>query len=329
VGVLGISGRADRGSAARHLLRRFGDRSGGVADTHRRRRAANPYIEVYTQRPHGSEGESYSQADGGRGSSMSEAHRGSTSTGPSTHRLRTGLLALGGTIAFLLVIFLIWALTPYRADDVALEAMRSGGGITVVTTGEGIVFSPDDAPETGLVLYPGGRVEAAAYAPLARLIAGEGYLVVVQPMPLNLAVFGIGRAERAFDAFPAIDTWVVGGHSLGGSMAAEFAARRSERVSGLLFLASYPASSTDLSTTELSVLSVRGANDGLVTEADVEDAQVRLPSPSKVFVIDGGNHAGFGSYGEQSGDGPSTLPDGAQALITAGVVAELLATVSE
>jgi hypothetical protein len=248
---------------------------------------------------------------------------------PRVRWLRWLLIAGGAVLTLSIAAFLIWALTPYRADETALEAMRSGGGVMVTETPEGIVFMPDSSPTAGLVLYPGGRVEAEAYAPVARLIAEEGYLVVIEPMPLNLAVFGIGRAQRALDAFPEIDAWAVGGHSLGGTMAAEFAAREPDSISGLVFLASYPASSTDLSDAAISVLSLRGTNDGLVTEQDVKDAQLLLPSRSESITIDGGNHAGFGSYGEQAGDGGSTLPKGAQASITADAVANLLATLAE
>jgi hypothetical protein len=248
---------------------------------------------------------------------------------PRVRWLRWLFIAGGAVLALAIAVFIVWALTPYRADETALEAMRSGGGVMVTEAREGIVFMPDTNPTTALVLYPGGRVEAEAYAPLARLIAEEGYLVVIEPMPLYLAVFGIGRAQRALDAFPEIDSWAVGGHSLGGTMAAEFAAREPDSISGLVFLASYPASSTDLSDAALSVLSLRGTNDGLVTEQDVEDAQLLLPPRSELITIDGGNHAGFGSYGKQAGDGGSTLPEGAQASITADAVAKLLATLTE
>ena len=259
---------------------------------------------------------------------MSTAHTNSSTT-TRWHRLRYLLAAACILLLLAAAAFLIWALTPSRADEVALEAMRSGAGVTVAEGREGIVFMPATMPDAGIVLYPGGRVEAAAYAPLARLIAEEGFLVIVQPMPLNLAVFGIGRAQQAIETFPAIDAWAVGGHSLGGSMAAEFAAREPDQVDGLVLLASYPASSIDLTDSGIDVISVWGSNDGLVTEEDVEDSRLRLPASAEMLVIDGGNHAGFGSYGAQSGDGESTLAGSAQASVTARAIAGLLARLSE
>jgi hypothetical protein len=251
-----------------------------------------------------------------------------TRTGWRAHPLRTALVAVAAVVLLAVAGFVVWALTPYRADDAALEAMASGGGLTVTEQAEGIVFAPDRDTSAGLVFYPGGRVEAAAYAPLARSVAEQGYLVVIQPMPLNLAVFGIGSAAEAFDAHPDIAAWAVGGHSLGGAMAAEFTVREPGSVSALVLLAAYPASS-DLSGEDLSALTMRGSEDGLVSIDEIEEGQLKLPPRSVFDEIDGGNHAGFGSYGEQSGDGPSALPPGAQAQIAAEAIGELLATISE
>lgn len=244
------------------------------------------------------------------------------------HPVRTAL----GVIAVVLVVavagFVVWALTPYRADDAALAAMESRDGMVVTETAEGIVFDPGGEPTTGLVLYPGGRVEAKAYAPLARAVAEQGYLVVVQPMPLNLAVFGSGRAADAIEAYPRVTTWAVGGHSLGGAMACEFAAREPGSVDGLVLLAAYPASS-DLSGASLAALTMRGTEDGLVSMDEIDTGQSMLPPGSVFTEIEGGNHAGFGSYGPQRGDGPSSLPEGEQARLAAEAVGALLTGLTE
>lgn len=259
---------------------------------------------------------------------MSDRGGSGTSTGWRAHPLRTALIVGAVLIGLAATAFLVWALTPYRADQAALDAMSSGGGVTVSVESEGVVFMPDTPSSAGLVLYPGGRVEAEAYAPLARAVAEDGYPVVIRPMPLNLAVFGIGGAARVIEAHPDVDAWAVGGHSLGGAMAAEFAAREPATVSGLVLMAAYPASS-DLVDARLSVLTLWGSNDGLVSRDEVENAQLNLPADSVLTEIDGGNHAGFGSYGTQSGDGPSTLPQGEQARLSARAIADLLSDLSE
>ena len=65
-------------------------------------------------------------------------------------------------------------------------------------------------------------------------------------MPLNLAVLNPGAAQDVIDAYPAIESWVIGGHSLGGAMAAAFADDHPGIVDGLVLLAAFPASWNDL-----------------------------------------------------------------------------------
>lgn len=198
--------------------------------------------------------------------------------------------------------FVAWANTPLAAMPEALDALRPGG-LVGVTEGDWIVFQPEGVqPSVGLILYPGGRVDPRAYAPLARAVAGEGYLAAIAPMPLNLAVFAPDRAQEVMAAYPQVQYWAIGGHSLGGAMAARFAYQNSDTVDGLVLLAAYPASSDDLSSRPLEVVSVIGTRDGLGTRDGVEASRNLLPPGTRYVVIEGGNHAYFGWYGEQPGD---------------------------
>ena len=137
---------------------------------------------------------------------------------------------------------------------------------------------------------------------MAREIAADGYLVVIVPMPLRLAFFGLGRAGQVMESYPYVDHWAIGGHSLGGAMASRYAYEHLSDVDGLVLWASYPADSDDLSNSSLAVLSVYGTLDGLATVADIEASRPLLP-PSTLWVpVEGGNHAQFGWYGDQGGD---------------------------
>ncbi len=244
---------------------------------------------------------------------------------PLRSMLARGAVLLAALLVLFVAAFLTWAFTPYRADDTALAALESDEQVRVLESREGILFEPlGPRSGAGLVLYPGGRVEARAYAPLARRIAEEGHFVVIVPMPANLAVFGIERAGRPIAARQDVVGWAVGGHSLGGAMAAEYATREPERVEGLVLLAAYPGGSTDLSSAGIPVLTLHATEDGLVDIADINGARRRLPPGSQVLAITGGNHAGFGSYGGQRGDGESMLPPGAQVEIAARSVSLML-----
>ena len=204
--------------------------------------------------------------------------------------------------------FVLWATNSAQPERQALESLQSVADIRFEQIDSWLVFTPNGSePTTGLIFYPGGRVDYRAYAPHARDIAAGGFTVVIVPMPLNLAVFGINRAENVITAFPVIDQWVVGGHSLGGAMAAEFTSNNQKKIDGLLLWASYPGSNTDLSALDLPILSVFASNDGLATLEDIDDSRDRLPENTSFVEITGGNHAGFGWYGDQNGDGVASL----------------------
>jgi len=203
--------------------------------------------------------------------------------------------------------FLVWAYTPQAAMPEALTALQSDSQVQVTEEGW-IVFEPTGTqPDTGLILYPGGRVDPRAYAPIARAIAQQGYLVVIVPMPLNLAVFGAGAAEEVIAAYPQIQQWAIGGHSLGGAMAANFAKSHGDEVDGLALWAAYPASSDDLSSSGLQVVSMYGTRDGLATGEKINASRPLLPVDTTWTPIAGGNHAQFGWYGEQGGDNPAEI----------------------
>jgi pimeloyl-ACP methyl ester carboxylesterase len=225
-----------------------------------------------------------------------------------------GVLAVTG--------FVVWAETPLGPMAEAVAALQSDPQV-VVETEPWLIFHPaGQEPETGLILYPGGRVDPRSYAPPAREIAAAGYLVVIPPMPLNLAFLAPGRAGAVMAAFPEIRRWAVGGHSLGGAMAANFAYNHPERVAGLVLWAAWPAEGNSLADFSLPVLSVYGTEDmGL---EGIEASKSLLPSHTRWVIIQGGNHAQFGWYGPQPGDGEATISRrDQQAQVVAATVAFL------
>jgi dienelactone hydrolase len=203
--------------------------------------------------------------------------------------------------------FVIWASTAAAPMPEALEALQSDSQVQVETD-PWLVFRPvGDDPAVGLILYPGARVDPRAYAPAARALAQEGYLVVIAPMPLNLAIFAPDRAAEVMAAFPEVDRWALGGHSLGGAMSARFAYQNPDAVQGLVLWAAYPASTDDLSSHSLAVTSIYGTRDGLATGDKIAASRPLLPLDTSWVAIEGGNHAQFGWYGSQSGDNTATI----------------------
>jgi pimeloyl-ACP methyl ester carboxylesterase len=126
-------------------------------------------------------------------------------------------------------------------------------------------------------------------------------------MPLSLAVFDPGAAGLVMAANPDVLHWAVGGHSLGGAMAANFVFSNPGAADGLILWASYPAASNDLSASGVKVASISGTLDGLSTPAKIAASIPLLPPDTVWTPIEGGNHAGFGWYGVQAGDNPATI----------------------
>ncbi len=196
------------------------------------------------------------------------------------------------------------------------EAMESDEKVTVTEQGDHgdgldqITFDPvDENPSVGMAFAAGMEVNPRVYAPLARAIAEEGYFVVLFYAD-TMAPSG-GPFYDVMPNYPEIEEWSVGGHSHGGVCAADYF--DDEEPEGLNLWASYPNpgilgfGETDLSDKEGEFASIYGTEDGLTTVDDIEDSEQRLPDDTDFVEIAGGNHAQFGWYGEQSGDGEATI----------------------
>jgi hypothetical protein len=224
--------------------------------------------------------------------------------------------------------FVVWAETPPRPMVEAIEALQSDSEVNV-STKDWIIFEPVISNKNvGLIIYPGGRVDFRSYSPVAHKIAAHGYFVVIVRMPLNLAVFGVNIASDVIKSYSQISSWVIGGHSLGGTMAAQFAHENPSEVKGLVLWAAYPASGTDLSQNNLIVTTIYGTKDGLVSPSQIEESLELLPISTSRIEITGGNHAQFGWYGDQGGDSAATISREEQQSQIFNSTLQLLETVS-
>jgi dienelactone hydrolase len=194
---------------------------------------------------------------------------------------------------------------PYRANQLALSALQGSSRVHVTNTEEQIAFLPRDGTSVGLIFYPGARVEAEAYAVFLHEMARWGHATFLAKMPLGLAVFGRDHAASLISAYPAIQTWVLGGHSMGGGLASEFVAAHAN-VRGLLLYGTFP--SRDLSRrTDLVVTLIYGKHDTVITPAQITQTSSKLPAQTRYVAIEGGIHSFFGDYGPQDGDGQATI----------------------
>lgn len=209
----------------------------------------------------------------------------------------------------------------YRADNEAIGVFLPQGVTWEEEPGGRIVFKPEGATK-GFIFYPGGKVEYTAYIPLMQACAEEGILCVLLEMPFNLAVFNVNAADGIQQAYPEIEEWYIGGHSLGGSMAASYLADNAEKYEGLILLGSY--STANLSDANLAVLSIFGNKDKVMNREKYQDNRSNLPIDFTEYVIDGGCHAYFGMYGLQDGDGVPAITNEEQIRITVENILKLM-----
>lgn len=197
----------------------------------------------------------------------------------------------------------IYTADYYRADEAATTVMKNETLVSIYDNTA--VFYPEGETKTGLIFYPGGKVEYIAYAPLMQALAEEGILCLLPEMPLNLAVLDVHAADELREQFETVEKWYIGGHSLGGSMAASCASVHAGAYEGLILLAAY--STADLQETNLEILSLYGSCDGVLDMEKYEQYRPNLPMETIETVIEGGNHAQFGHYGSQDGDGEAVI----------------------
>ncbi|MEH6780107.1 MAG: alpha/beta hydrolase [Rhodoglobus sp.] len=233
------------------------------------------------------------------------SHR-STSRTRARRIIRAVLVSLAALVLAGVVGILMWAnVGVMQAEQPALESVRTNPSVHITENQNSFILTPTaEASGEGLVFIPGAKVSADAYLyKLSGAVAESGLTVVVTKPILNLAFFDQRGLDTFTNAVPDIDEWFVGGHSLGGVRACQYAEQPD--VSGLVLFGSYCAN--DLADVDTRVLSLSGSNDLLSTPEKIMNAAHLLPTATTFFPIDGANHASFGDYGVQAGDGVATL----------------------
>ncbi len=215
--------------------------------------------------------------------------------------------------------FLIYAEQYYHADAAAEKALTSDGLVQITQTDYGWFF--DGPSETdALVFYPGGKVEETSYAPLLRRLAQEGMDVCLVKMPFRLAVFGRNKADGVMKKH-SYAHWYIGGHSLGGVMASGYASAHPDQLDGVILFAAY--SIQELSE-DMNTILLYGSEDTVLNMKDYTDNRKNVPDDAAEHVIQGGNHAQFGSYGAQKGDGKAAISPEEQVEETVSVIRETI-----
>ncbi len=217
-------------------------------------------------------------------------------------------------LVFLLVCFgafFVYASNYYRAEINESDFQQALEDVTIRTQGDYTIVSPKEDSEVGFIFYPGGKVDETAYLPLLQDLAKEGITCVLVKMPFHLAVFGVNKADEVYQLLPEVNQWYIGGHSLGGAMASSYALKH-EELSGVVLLGAYASGEH-----KIPVITIYGSKDEVVNKEKL------LTSPNRK-EIEGGNHAYYGNYGEQKGDGDATITRDEQQRISVSLIKDFI-----
>ena len=219
-------------------------------------------------------------------------------------RTKKGLLIVGLILLALGVAAGVYFGTCCHAGPAAQAALVSGNGVSVEAAPFGYLFDGPGSADA-FVFYPGARVECTAYAPLLRTLAEQGIDCFLVKMPLNMAFTDADECMRIQSVYgDDYEHWYIGGHSLGGACAALYAAKCPDRLTGLVLLAAY---ATKPLSEDLAVLELHGSEDGVLNRQRLEEGRRYLPASALSEELPGGNHAQFGDYGLQRGDGEAAV----------------------
>ena len=217
-------------------------------------------------------------------------------------RIKKALIVVFILPLILICTFLIYAANYYHADSKANDSMISDDIVKISKSEYGWMF---DGPSDNdlLIFYPGAKVEATSYSPILHELASREMDVYLVKMPFNFAFFGINKADDVIEQ-SKYENYYIGGHSLGGAMAANYAAENNNKVKGVVLFAAYPAKQLPDNLIEISIY---GTEDKVLNNEKYIEGKNFSSNNLKELIIEGGNHAQFGNYGLQKGDGAALI----------------------
>lgn len=219
------------------------------------------------------------------------------------------------TVLIIFVVgFFIWLSNGYSLQENDMKYLQSNSKVEVTVDENYTYFTPKNVSATkGFIFYPGERIDSSSYAKLCNNVASYGYKVVAVDMPFNYANFGKNKATKVIEDNPQITKWVIGGDSIGGTVACEYAVNN-KNVEGIVLISSYPRE--NISELGFKVLSLWGSKDNVVDYKELINSKEQLPKDTKYVEIEGANHSQFANYGMYSGDEEALISSDEQMDIT-------------
>lgn len=215
--------------------------------------------------------------------------------------------------------FFVYAQIYYHAEKTATDYMNGTEDVNVSRVSNGL-FLDGYGNDTAVIFYPGAKVEYNSYLPLFIDLSSKGIDCYLVEMPFNLAFFDVDSADKIIDN-SSYKHYFMAGHSLGGAMASSYVNKTDNKIDGLIYLSSHSSVGVNV-----PVLSIRGTNDGVINLESYHEARDLMRSNFTEVIINGGNHAQFGNYGNQSGDGNATISAESQQNQSVDAIMKFIAT---
>lgn len=216
------------------------------------------------------------------------------------------------TVWFSLVtIFFIWNWNTFQSHNIPEDTFSNSDLVSIVETDDQISFeSTSSNNELEIIFFQGGLTDPKAYAPLCRKLAENGITCHLIKMDWRLPQYDYQKVAELFKLNEG--NFVIGGHSQGGKMAAQFVYENPTVFKGLFLMGTSHPRDIDLSNQNIPCIKLYAENDGLASVKEVMDNKSKLPNHSKLILIKGGNHSQFGYLGKLLMDGSSDISLGEQ-----------------
>ena len=236
--------------------------------------------------------------------------------------MKKAIVVFASALIIFIVGFFVWLSNGYTLQSKYSSYLVSNSKVEVTVDGDYTYFTPKNISATkGFIFYPGERVDSSSYAKLCNMIASYGYKVVAVDMPFNYAKFGENKADDIINNNPDITKWVIGGDSVGGTVASNYAIDN-KNIEGIVFISSYPMQ--NLKDLGFKVLSLWGSKDNVVDYKELINSKSKLPDNTKYVEIEGANHSQFANYGTCSSDGEALISSDEQMNITVKNIVDFL-----
>ncbi len=224
-------------------------------------------------------------------------------------------------IAFFVIGAPVFFAKYMHCGEAALAALDSDNNVTVSKINKAYLFD-GYGTEDVLVFYPGARVDEKAYAPLCHRLAENGIDCILVKMPFHMA-FTDSKAYLRYASQYDYENMYLGGHSLGGAIAALFAAKyvdKPDSPTGLVLLAAYPSAPLP----DIKTCLIYGEKDTVMNMDQYNIGKDYWSNITAEYIIPGGNHAGFGDYGAQKGDSPASISAEEQLDETVNIITDFI-----